>query len=88
MTVVEEPVRAHDAANVFHPCKGFRAFPCQRNSTPWFDGRHRTLRGASLHTMHCVRRPGFRNFHTPEKRHVFAWLKMKKDDFHVLLRYI
>jgi len=65
--------------NRFCPYAGFRAFPYEDYSTPWFDGNHYTLRGGSLHTRPAIRRPSFRNFYTPDKRHVFAGLRLVFD---------
>lgn len=63
-------------ANSFHPYNGFSAFPYEGYSTPWFDGTHYSLRGASLHTRPELRRASFRNFHTAEKRHIFAGVRL------------
>jgi gamma-glutamyl hercynylcysteine S-oxide synthase len=63
-------------ANSFHPYNGFSAFPYKGYSTPWFDGTHYTLRGASLHTRPELRRASFRNFYTAEKRHIFAGVRL------------
>ena len=61
--------------NAFYPYAGFRAFPYPEYSTTWFDENHFSLRGGSLHTRPPVRRPSFRNFYEPEKRHIFAGLR-------------
>lgn len=66
-------------ANAFHPYAGFRAFPYDEYSAPWFDGAHYTLRGASAFSEADCRRPSFRNFHTPGKRHIFAGLRLAFD---------
>ncbi|ACL73553.1 SUMF1/EgtB/PvdO family nonheme iron enzyme [Thioalkalivibrio sulfidiphilus] len=63
-------------ANSFFPYPGFKPFPYDEYSLPWFDGQHYTLRGASRHTRRDIRRCSFRNFYTPEKRHVFAGLRL------------
>lgn len=63
-------------ANRFHPYPGFRPFPYDGYSLPWFDGAHYVLRGASLHTLTALRRAGFRNFYTQDKRHIFAGLRL------------
>jgi iron(II)-dependent oxidoreductase len=63
-------------ANAFFPYPGFRAFPYEGYSTPWFDGHHYTLRGAGPYTRRCLRRASFRNFYTADKRHVFAGLRL------------
>ncbi|MDH3901295.1 MAG: SUMF1/EgtB/PvdO family nonheme iron enzyme [Gammaproteobacteria bacterium] len=62
--------------NSFYPYDGFRPFPYEEYSSPWFDGNHYTLRGGSLHTRPAIRRPAFRNFYQPDKRHVFAGLRL------------
>jgi len=66
-------------ANAFHPYAGFRAFPYDEYSAAWFDGAHYTLRGASAFSEADCRRPSFRNFHTPGKRHIFAGLRLAFD---------
>lgn len=63
-------------ANTFYPYSGFKAFPYREYSSPWFDGRHYTLRGASRFTPKHTQRPSFRNFHTADKRHIFAGLRL------------
>jgi gamma-glutamyl hercynylcysteine S-oxide synthase len=62
--------------NAFFPYPGFSPFPYDEYSLPWFDGRHYTLRGGSRHTRHDVRRCSFRNFHTPEKKYIFAGVRL------------
>ena len=64
--------------NRFHPWPGFRWHPYREYSTPWFDGRHGVLRGASPCTEPENRRPGFRNFYPPESRHVAAGLRLAR----------
>jgi iron(II)-dependent oxidoreductase len=66
-------------SNQFFPYPGFRAYPYDGYSLPWFDDQHQTLRGASLHTQSPIRRATFRNFYTPEKRHVFAGVRVAFD---------
>jgi iron(II)-dependent oxidoreductase len=66
-------------ANTFYPYNGFKAFPYSRYSTPWFDGQHFTLRGSSPFTGEATRRPSFRNFYQPGKRHIFAGLRLASD---------
>ncbi len=63
-------------ANTFAPYEGFRAFPYDEYSTPWFDGRHHTLHGGSLYTQPWLKRPSFRNFYEADKRHIFAGLRL------------
>lgn len=64
----------------FHPYPGFRPFPYDNYSQAWFDDSHYPLRGGSRHTHEYLMRPSFRNFYTPEKRHVFAGLRLARDD--------
>jgi iron(II)-dependent oxidoreductase len=63
-------------SNSFHPYEGFTPFPYEEYSRPWFDDRHYSLRGGSLHTRPAIKRPSFRNFFEADKRHVFAGLRL------------
>jgi ergothioneine biosynthesis protein EgtB len=51
----------------FTPYPGFRAYPYQGYSTPWF-GTHRVLRGGSWATSRDLARPSFRNWYEPGLR--------------------
>lgn len=62
--------------NPFFPYDGFEPFPYLEYSVPWFDGEHFALRGTSRFTPSHIRRPSFRNFHTADKRHIFAGLRL------------
>ncbi len=62
--------------NTFHPYEGFQPFPYNEYSQPWFDGRHYSLRGGSLHTRPAIKRASFRNFYQADKRHIFAGLRL------------
>jgi iron(II)-dependent oxidoreductase len=66
-------------ANALHPYPGFHAFPYAGYSTPYFDGKHYTLRGGSRHTRPAVRRLSFRNFYPAAARHIFAGLRLAYD---------
>lgn len=63
----------------FAPYPGFRAFPYAGYSVPYFDGRHRVLRGGSWATRSHVRRPTFRNWYHPGMRAVFAGFRCAED---------
>lgn len=63
-------------ANTLFPYPGFTAFPYAGYSTPWFDGQHRVLRGASTHTHPAIQRPTFRNFYPESHRHIRAGLRL------------
>jgi iron(II)-dependent oxidoreductase len=43
---------------------------------PYFDNDHYTLRGGSTYTRPCIRRPSFRNYYQPDKRHIRAGLRL------------
>jgi len=62
--------------NTFQPYDGFTPFPYDEYSLPWFDDRHYSLKGGSLHTRPAIKRPSFRNFFEADKRHVFAGLRL------------
>lgn len=66
--------------NSFYPYPGYRAYPYDNYSKTWFDGSHITLRGGSTYTHTLLKRPSFRNFYTPEKRHIFAGLRLAQSD--------
>jgi len=63
-------------ANALFPHPGFRAFPYEGYSVPWFDGRHMVARGGSAWTEEAVARTSFRNFFEPEIRHAFTGLRL------------
>lgn len=66
-------------ANAFHPYPGFRPFPYEGYSLPWFDGQHYVLRGGSHVTEPDLKRASFRNFYEPGKRHIFAGMRLARD---------
>jgi|GEM_PF-6160418 len=66
-------------ANTLYPYEGFRAFPYERYSQPWFDYCHFVMRGAGPYTSEYVRRPSFRNFYTADKRYAFSGLRLAAD---------
>ncbi|MDH5632876.1 MAG: SUMF1/EgtB/PvdO family nonheme iron enzyme [Gammaproteobacteria bacterium] len=63
-------------SNTFQPYPGFRPFPYDGYSTPWFDNRHYVLRGASRFTSDWIKRLSFRNFYTADTRHIFSGLRL------------
>lgn len=65
--------------NLFYPYEGFKAFPYDGYSQPWFEQPHYVLRGASHHTRAEIKRPSFRNFFGPDKRHIFAGCRLAYD---------
>lgn len=59
-------------ATWFHPYPGFSTYPYDGYSLPYFDQRHRVLRGGSWATRSHVMRPTFRNWYNPWVREIFA----------------
>jgi formylglycine-generating enzyme required for sulfatase activity len=53
----------------FKPYRGFRAYPYEGYSVPWF-GTHRVLRGASWATAPELIRPSLRNWYEPGFREI------------------
>ena len=63
----------------FVPYPGFSPHPYEGYSKPYFDGRHRVLRGGSWATQSANARPSFRNWYQPEWRAMFAGLRCARD---------
>ena len=63
-------------ANRFEPYPGYRPPPWREGRTPEFDGRHGSLRGASLHTQRALRRTTRRSRALPGSRHLFAGARL------------
>ncbi|MCI0400365.1 MAG: SUMF1/EgtB/PvdO family nonheme iron enzyme [Gammaproteobacteria bacterium] len=63
-------------ANAFCPYDGFKAFPYEGYSSPYFDGTHYTLRGGSRYTRAIIKRPTFRNYYQADQRFPFAGLRL------------
>ena len=59
-------------ASDFAPYPGFAADPYEEYSAPWFDGKHKALRGSSFVTNACLSHSKFRNFYLPQRQDVFA----------------
>ena len=62
--------------NTFSPYEGFKAFPYDEYSAPWFDNKHYVLKGGSPYTRPEIKRASFRNFYQPQQRHMFAGLRL------------
>ncbi len=67
-------------SNTFHPYIDFKPFPYDEYSLPCFDDKHFSLRGSSLYTRRDIRRATFRNFHTADRRFIFAGLRLAYTD--------
>lgn len=59
-------------ASVFAPYPRFEPYPYPGYSLPYFDGRHRVLRGGSWASRGTIVRNTFRNWFVPETRRIFA----------------
>jgi ergothioneine biosynthesis protein EgtB len=63
----------------FAPYPGFAAHPYEGYSVPYFDERHRVLRGGSWATRPHVKRLTFRNWYYPWVREIFAGFRCAED---------
>jgi iron(II)-dependent oxidoreductase len=55
---------------------GFEAFPYKEYSEVFFDDGYKVLRGASWATHPHVARPSFRNWDLPQRRQIFAGIRL------------
>ncbi|MBN8506491.1 MAG: SUMF1/EgtB/PvdO family nonheme iron enzyme [Burkholderiales bacterium] len=62
-------------AEPFASFAGFPSHPYRDYSAPWFDGRHRLLKGASRFTPEVLRDVLFRNFYLPGRSDLVAGLR-------------
>ncbi|HSR61948.1 MAG TPA: SUMF1/EgtB/PvdO family nonheme iron enzyme [Gammaproteobacteria bacterium] len=62
--------------NTFYPYDGFRAWPYEGYSVPYFDNAHYTLKGGSTLTRRVIKRPSFRNYYEADKRFIFAGIRL------------
>jgi gamma-glutamyl hercynylcysteine S-oxide synthase len=58
---------------------GFEAFPYEEYSKVFFGDEHKVLRGASWATHAHVARPSFRNWDLPQRRQIFAGIRLAED---------
>ncbi|QWE16250.1 SUMF1/EgtB/PvdO family nonheme iron enzyme [Polynucleobacter sp. AP-Nino-20-G2] len=76
MTSAHEPWQPSSlwewTSSTFKPFEGFSSDPYQDYSAPWFDSRHRVLKGWSVYTPDYLRRPQFRNFYLPSRSDFFC----------------
>jgi gamma-glutamyl hercynylcysteine S-oxide synthase len=66
-------------AGGFDGYPGFRAHPYREYSEVFFGGDYRVLRGGSWATRARVATPTFRNWDHPQRRQIFAGLRIAKD---------
>lgn len=58
---------------------GFQAFPYDEYSKVFFGDTYKVLRGASWATHPHVARPSFRNWDLPQRRQIFAGIRLAKE---------
>ncbi|HEY1853757.1 MAG TPA: SUMF1/EgtB/PvdO family nonheme iron enzyme [Solirubrobacterales bacterium] len=63
----------------FRAYPGFEAFPYREYSEAFFGEEHKVLRGASWATDPRVARPSFRNWDLPQRRQIFAGVRLAED---------
>ncbi len=63
----------------FHAYPGFEAFPYKEYSEVFFGDEYKVLRGASWATHPHVARPSFRNWDLPQRRQIFAGIRLAGD---------
>ncbi len=66
-------------ASSFHGYPGFRAYPYREYSEVFFGPDYRVLRGGSWATSARVATTTFRNWDLPQRRQIFAGLRLTKD---------
>jgi len=66
-------------ASDFTGYAGFVAHPYREYSEVFFGGPYKVLRGGSWATSHHVASPTFRNWDHPQRRQIFAGLRIAKD---------
>ncbi len=63
----------------FKPYDGFRAYPYEGYSVPYFDNQHKVLRGGSFATRGTILRSTLRNWYHPYYREIFVGFRCCKD---------
>jgi iron(II)-dependent oxidoreductase len=66
-------------STAFEGYPGFRAFPYAEYAEVFFGDRYRVLRGGSWATQPIAARTSFRNWDLPERRQIFAGLRLAWD---------
>lgn len=66
-------------ASTFAGYPGFRAFPYREYAEVFFGDGHRVLRGGSWATQPIAARVSFRNWDLPQRRQIFAGLRLARD---------
>ncbi|HXF30836.1 MAG TPA: SUMF1/EgtB/PvdO family nonheme iron enzyme [Solirubrobacterales bacterium] len=63
----------------FRAYPGFQVFPYEEYSKVFFGDEYKVLRGSSWATHPHVARPSFRNWDLPQRRQIFAGLRLAED---------
>jgi iron(II)-dependent oxidoreductase len=66
-------------SSTFHGYPGFNAYPYREYSEVFFGEDYRVLRGGSWATHPRVATPTFRNWDLPQRRQIFAGLRLARD---------
>ena len=66
-------------ASDFIAYPGFEAFPYPEYSQVFFGDEYKVLRGGSWATSRNVMRPSFRNWDLPQRRQIFAGVRLAGD---------
>jgi iron(II)-dependent oxidoreductase len=66
-------------SSVFAGYDGFSPFPYREYSEPFFASGYRVLRGGSWATRPSVATPTFRNWDHPQRRQIFAGIRIARD---------
>jgi iron(II)-dependent oxidoreductase len=67
-------------ASDFLPYPGFRAYPYREYSEVFFGDRYKVLRGGSWASHPRVATPTFRNWDLPQRRQIFAGLRLAREE--------
>jgi gamma-glutamyl hercynylcysteine S-oxide synthase len=65
-------------SSAFTPPPNFQPGLYREYSAPWFDGKHRVLRGGSFATLDIMHHANYRNFFTPDRSDVFAGFRIHR----------
>ena len=63
----------------FEPYPGFTAYPYEEYSSVFFGKSYRVLRGASWAIDSLVARSSYRNWDLPQRRQIFAGVRVARD---------
>ena len=64
--------------NKFYAYPGYKPFPYEEYSKPWFNNNYFTLKGGSALTDSIIKRKTFRNFYKPSTRYICSGGRLSK----------